>query len=149
MKQIVLFMMLVYVPTIYTAQTLSSGKTNQSAKKEVISNGESKQYATNESLFEDNTIEIFVEVEAEEYYQKNVLKINISIGENYKSMIAEKKDFKLLGKVLTEAKEMQNIPDLLNYFSSKGFKIAHYSTFLMNDVILNKIILSQRFTKQL
>jgi len=142
MKRLFLIILLVSIPTIYSAQTLSSGKTKQNASKEI--------QPSQATLFneEENTVEIFVEIEVEEYYLKNQLKVNVNMGENYKSMLFEKTDLKMLGQVANEVKKMETIPDLLNYFSNEGFKIVHYSTFLMNGWIFNKIILSQRFAKK-
>ena len=134
MKRLILALMLVSVPTLYSAQNLSSGKTKEAYVKKDVQ--------------EEQTVEVFVEIEAEEYYKKNILEVNVNMGENYKSLLYDKKDLKLLRQIESEAKEMKNIPDLLNYFSNHGFKIVHYSMLMLDETILNKVILSRRFKKK-
>jgi hypothetical protein len=125
--------MLVLVPTIYNAQNSKAHKIK------------SNEASISQSVEEDNIIELFIEIEIEEYYQKGVLRINVNSGKLYESLISDKSDIMMIEELSKEIKQMNNISDLLNYLSEKGFSIVHYSTLTMDDFILNKIIVSQYF----
>jgi hypothetical protein len=133
MKQLILAIMLVTIPSIYIAQESKSEKTKAS------------YLSYNEKYVEEEIVEIFIEIEIEEYYQKKALKITVNSGKIYSSMLSEKPDIIMVNNLQKEVDKMYSIPDLLNYLSDKGFSIVHYSTLNMNDFILNKIIVSQYF----
>jgi hypothetical protein len=136
MKQLIIALMLVAIPTIYNAQTLSSSRSD--ATKE-------KQIEQEKKHFEENSVEVFVEIEVEEYYRKDQIEIVVNLGKSYQKMISEKDDYIMFEKIEKDVSRKKSITDILNYFSGRGFKVVNISILDMNDFILNKIIVSKLF----
>jgi len=138
MKRFIIVLILLASPVYFYAQKTSARKKTKS-----------EEATKNDQDSKINTVELFIEIEAKEYFKKDVLEINLNLGENYKSMVYKKDDFLLFGHIAAEVLMMNSIPDLLNYLSQEGFEMISYTSFLMDDVILNKIILSQHFETKL
>ena len=142
MKKLTLVLLLLSIPLVYPAQSFSKdGKTYLKSSGEGTNGQES-------SVWIANSTEIFIEILIEEYYNGNGMRVNLNLGDNYKSSLITKEDLKLFENLFNEVTTMNNIPDLLGYLSESGFKIVNYSTISLDDYMRHQIILSQRFAKQ-
>lgn len=143
MKKFTLVLLLFFIPFVYPAQSFSKdGKTYLKTSSVNSNNGQKES-----SAWIANSTKVFIEIVIEEYYNGNGMRVNLNLGENYKSSVTTKEDLRLLENLFNEVTTMNNIPDLLGYLSEMGFKIENYSTLSLDDYIRHQVILSQRFEK--
>lgn len=143
MKKLTLVLLLLFsIPCVYSAQSFSKdGKTYSKSSSGDSNNQQESSY------WIANSVEIYIEVVVEEYYNGNGLRVSLNLGDNYSSSLSTKEDIKLFENLFSEVSTMNNVPDLLGYLSEEGFKIVNYSTLALDDHIRHQIILSQRFAK--